>query len=458
MLLADIDNLINRHEDSYIQLKEYINNLDQLVSELIAFSNAGGGKIIVGVNDKTLARTGVTLNEVKQIGQWLGNGSLNNSFPPTYPVQENVALDNNRFIVVITVFEGLHKPYCDNSGVYWLRVGSEKRRARPEDIKRLVAENNHLSVEERVLTHSIMENFDMTAYKKYYEKKYEQKLPDDLALVKQMLINKQLLKGDRLTLAGALLFGGDGELLNPNFCIKAVSFFGNDKATTQYRDSEDFYGSIPYLYRSALAFIKRNMPKVQKDKSFNSIGELEIPILVFEELIANALVHRDYYFGENVELLIFDDRIEINNPGTIPAPLSVEDIKHGLAKPRNQIIVAFITDLIPYRGLGTGIRRALEVYPDIEIKEDRRLSRVSCIIKRPINSQKTPVETPVETPVKTPGLILRQLAVNPKMTLGAVAKSIGKSVSAVERASKKLTLEGKLKYIGSKKGGHWEVG
>ncbi len=73
------------------------------------------------------------------------------------------------------------------------------------------------------------------------------------------------------------------------------------------------------------------------------------------------------------------------------------------------------------------------------------------------DSEKTQVETQVETQVKTPDQILRMLDEKPEMTLAEVAQKIGKSLSAVERASSKLVKAGRLRYVGPKKGGHWEV-
>jgi ATP-dependent DNA helicase RecG len=65
--------------------------------------------------------------------------------------------------------------------------------------------------------------------------------------------------------------------------------------------------------------------------------------------------------------------------------------------------------------------------------------------------------TPVETPVKTPDRIVELLRANPHMTLIEVAGAIGKSLRAVERATAKLAVEGRLRYIGPRKGGHWET-
>ena len=72
-------------------------------------------------------------------------------------------------------------------------------------------------------------------------------------------------------------------------------------------------------------------------------------------------------------------------------------------------------------------------------------------------SVKTPVETLAKTQAKTPEKILEAIGARPDLTLAELAISIGKSVSAVERASAKLVKEGRLKYVGPQKGGHWEV-
>ncbi len=78
--------------------------------------------------------------------------------------------------------------------------------------------------------------------------------------------------------------------------------------------------------------------------------------------------------------------------------------------------------------------------------------------RRPVETLvRTPVQTPVETLVKTPEKILAALKARPNLTLAELASSIGKSLSAVERATARLVKEDKLRFVGPKKGGHWEV-
>jgi len=128
---------------------------------------------------------------------------------------------------------------------------------------------------------------------------------------------------------------------------------------------------------------------------------------------------------------------------------------------QNTVRASFIAKgLLPYRGLGSGIKRALEVWSAIDFEDDRD----GCIFKAVIRRedvlrppQRTSVETPVKTPVKTPEKILEVLRENPGLTLAEVASHTGKSLRAVERATAKMVKEGLLQFVGPKKGGHWQV-
>jgi ATP-dependent DNA helicase RecG len=103
---------------------------------------------------------------------------------------------------------------------------------------------------------------------------------------------------------------------------------------------------------------------------------------VFEELVANTLIHRDYFISAPVCIFIFDDRIEIISPGHLPNYLTIENIKAGNSVIRNPILASFATKLLPYRGLGNGVRRALKVYPDIDFIDDKEGNLFKAIIKR----------------------------------------------------------------------------
>jgi ATP-dependent DNA helicase RecG len=192
------------------------------------------------------------------------------------------------------------------------------------------------------------------------------------------------MKKGYLTLAGVLLFSKNPEIKKPVCIIKAVSYFGNVIEGKEYRDSMDIAGSISFQFKDALAFILRNLKRIQNGKSFNVKGELEVSQGALEELLANALIHRDYFRNAVIRILVFDNRIEIISPGSLPNNLTIENIKSGVSIIRNPVIASFANKMIPYRGLGSGILRALKEQPNIELLNDVTTEQFKVIIPRPV--------------------------------------------------------------------------
>ena len=103
---------------------------------------------------------------------------------------------------------------------------------------------------------------------------------------------------------------------------------------------------------------------MQVEKEFNSLGELEIPYESLTEYVVNALVHRSLNIKAPIRIFIFDNRVEIHSPGSLPNGLTVEDMKNGTSMPRNMFLFTNANYLLPYTGAGSGIRRALEYSPN----------------------------------------------------------------------------------------------
>ena len=194
--------------------------------------------------------------------------------------------------------------------------------------------------------------------------------------------NLNIIRGDKLTLGGLLFFSKNPQAFRPAFSIKAVAYYGNDLEGVDYRDSIDIIGTLPEMFDEAMSFLKRNLHYRQKSQGFNSIGELEISEIALEELIQNALTHRDYSINAPINLLIFDNRIEIVSPGSLPNNLTIENIKMGNAVVRNNLIVSYCSRMMEYRGLGSGIRRALKNQPNIQLIDDKESNKFRVIITR----------------------------------------------------------------------------
>lgn len=225
--------------------------------------------------------------------------------------------------------------------------------------------------------------------------------------------------GLELNLAGLLLFAKRPQRYRPAFMVKAVAFPGTMLHDTRYLDSEDIDGTLPEQYQRSLAFIKRNLHHVQGDQNFNSLGQLEVPEQAIIELLVNALIHRDYFTSASIRILMFTDRIEIISPGHLPDSLSTEQIRQGKSNRRNPTLTDHAVKILPYRGIGTGIPRVLEDWPQTKLVDNVAGNEFKAVIPRPASST-VQVTAQVTTQV---GTLLAQLA--GEMTRQAMQDAVG---------------------------------
>ena len=367
-------------------------------------------------------------------------------------------------VIVLTVPEGIDKPYFDNQGVIWLKSGADKRRIHSkEELRRLFQEVDLIHADE-VPTRLGIEAINSKHLQDFLRDIYHEVLPDSSEERLRLLENMNLSTNNQLNLAGLILFGDKPQFYKPEFVVKAVTFAGTDIADS-YLDSEDFEGSLPAIFQGALSFIMRNLRKIQKKKSVNTVGEPEIPQIVFEELLVNALIHRDYFVSAPIRLFIFEDRIEIINPGNFPDHLTVEKIRAGNSIQRNPILSSFAAKgLLPYRGLGTGVRRALQDWPQIQFIDDRdgclftscveRIKMQNLIEKKKLKMQDAPINASLSSLQQ---LILGVLNEDPKASYESLGTQLGKDRTTIMRNIQKMKDMGILRRSGSKKIGHWEI-
>jgi ATP-dependent DNA helicase RecG len=361
---------IQRGESSTVQFKVRINDAYKIGTEMVAFSNAKGGIIIIGIDDTSGQINGLSFEEIQTTNQLLSNAATDNIKPSIYIETETVTIGGQQAIIA-HIPEGVSKPFMDNKGIIWTKNGSDKRKVvAKEEIARLLQSSVNLFADEVLVNGSTINDLDESLFIDYFTKNWGE-MPEDLGLsMMKALENTYVLKDGNLTLGGLLFFGKNPQRFKPAFCIKAVSYFGNEVEGTEYRDSEDIKGSIPQMFDDAMSFIKRNLKKVQQGQSFNSEGNMEIPGIVFEELLQNALIHRDYLINSPIRLFIFDNRIEIISPGRLPNSLTIDHIKFGSSVIRNNLITSFCSKTMKYRGIGSGIRRAIKEYPELTLENN----------------------------------------------------------------------------------------
>ena len=435
MTLSDLRAQIALGEDSSRQFKVDSRNAESLAAEMAAFANSAGGTIFVGVaDDGTLP--GLAPDDVSRINQLISNAASQLVRSPLTVLTENVVLESGRVVIVLRVPAGLDKPYFDKNGVIWLKCGADKRRVNSkEELRRLFQISDQFHADE-LPTKAGIEALDER---------------------QRLLQNMNLATDDgKLNLAGVLLFAEQPEWIKPQFVVKAIRYPGNVIHASDYLDTEDFSGPLRRIFDDALAFVLRNLHKVQAGRGVNAPGLPEIPEAVFEELLVNALVHRDYLVSAPIRIFIFDNRIEIISPGHLPNNLTVEKIRAGNSNIRNPILVSYVAKgLLPYHGLGSGITRALTAWPEIDFSSDHD----GCLFTATVHRH-AQVDTKValeKTSGKTSGKILAAVQQNARITIPELFALIGISERSVERNLQKLQNDGHLRRIGPAKGGYWEI-
>ncbi|MCX6250585.1 MAG: putative DNA binding domain-containing protein [Bacteroidetes bacterium] len=372
---------IQNGEDSRTQFKETINHPNQLAQEFVAFSNSEGGLLFIGVS-KTSEIVGLTPEEIERINQHISNVASQQVRSPIAPLTENVNIEG-KIIIVVNISKGLNKPYYTNDGIAYVKMGSDKRIAPPEEILRMFQESNKIAADELGVPGTSTHDLRMDVFKKFIEQKTGRSF-DSLNLpLSELLNNMGFAKDQSLTLAGLLLFGTNPQRYRPLFTVQCISYIGTEVSGSEFRDSEPpFEGNISELFEKTMNFIVRNLHNVQVEKSFNSSGKLEIPREALEEIVVNSLVHRDYFLSSTIKVFIFDDRIEIISPGKLPNNLTIENIKAGTSNARNPILFTNARYLVPFVGVGSGIPRAISLYPNIDLINDQERELLITILRR----------------------------------------------------------------------------
>jgi len=382
----EILNIISSGESSRVQFKERADDTHKLSQEFVAFANTKGGTLLIGINDKTGTVHGLSFEEIQKTNRVIADAAAQNVKPPITVETETISIDGEKIIAVYIAGDLKQRPYKDKNGAIWIKNGSDKRRAvNNEEIMRLFQRSLLLYADEMTVYDTGVTDINLDYYKKIFEQKF--RLPFDKANVDLTwsLRNQRLMRDDALTLAGTLLFCDNRERFCPVFTTQCAAVNAPDLLGNTFDDNEPaFMGKLEDVYYQTMKFIDRNMKKVPSGESFNSPLRWQIPKEVFEELIVNALVHRDYFINSTVKIFMFSDRIEIISPGRLPNSQTEETIKNGLSISRNPVLQSMAQYVLPYRGLGTGITRALAVYPAIEFKNDIENERFISTIRRPV--------------------------------------------------------------------------
>ena len=384
-MMDDILKQINAGEVSGVQFKERILDKYDIACELVAFSNSHGGKLVVGIKDKTGETNALSYSEVQETTNLLSDIASENVVPSILIKIDTVEVEDGN-LVVATVKEGLNKPYHDNKGIVWVKNGADKRKVFDNaELAEMMTDCGSFAPDEAGVRDATVNDLDATTIKQFLGNRFERVLEKkgltgdafneaslDMicsAIAKghdceKILRNLRFIRPDgTLTVAAMLLFGKYTQRWMPMMTAKCICFAGNSVGSKVFRDKvndADMEGNLLHQYDTIMDFFTRNLHNVQVGEEFNSMGKLEIPYTSLVEFTVNSLVHRSLNMKAPVRIFIFDNRVEIHSPGALPNGLTIDDIKAGTSMPRNMFLFNNAIYLLPYTGVGSGITRALD--------------------------------------------------------------------------------------------------
>jgi ATP-dependent DNA helicase RecG len=406
--MEDLPDLIRRGENSGIEFKRDDVHPDSLGREMSALLNVEGGRILLGVEDDG-SISGLT-REPKAAEEWVMGIGRQNLQPPVIPYWETIPISGRVIGVISLPADAPDKPYKAKRGSAWvtfIRVGSTSREASREEEARLFQSSGLVRYDLKPVPGTKLADLDRRRLTNYFRDVREQECPapEDESAWTRLLVNTDFMIEDRgkavPTAGGIILFGTRPYRFLPQTGITAAAYTGIAKDYAA-RERAVLAGPLVSLFdgkgatveagiiEDALFFVRRNTAMESRIESDGRRTDRwrDYPFEAVRETIVNAVVHRDYTIATvDIELSIYEDRLEVISPGRLPNTVTVEKMKAGYRASRNELLKEVLRDYRYLEATGLGVPRKIirgmrehnGTEPDLIESEDRftvRLWRV----------------------------------------------------------------------------------
>jgi predicted HTH transcriptional regulator len=352
----DVERLLRQSEGKSLEFKRDFSNKQNLLKTLVAFANTAGGVVLIGLEDKNHTIKGV--ESPLDLEEAISSSIYDNITPKLVPEIEVLSW-RDRTLLGIEVFPSPNRPhYLTKQGLHngtYIRVGSSNRVADNTIIDELRRQVKHQSYDELAMTELSSEAIDFRAASEQFSsvKSLSRKDLETLGLVTRYQNRKVP------TIAGVLLFSPERENHFPDAWIQAGRFEGTDKSNIL--DHQDLHSYLIESPDQAMRFVEKHAFQAIAIETLRHRKAWSIPWLAVREALINAIVHADYsQRGAPIRVAMFDDRIEIENPGLLPFGLTTDEIKHGVSKLRNRVMGRVFYKLGLIEHWGSGVRRIIK--------------------------------------------------------------------------------------------------
>ncbi|HAM35227.1 MAG TPA: transcriptional regulator [Elusimicrobia bacterium] len=459
MALKDVELLIREGEGLAVEFKEkYTSRIDE---DIVAFVNTKGGAILLGVRDDGTVAGEKLTNDLK--GRI---NSLARNCKPAIAV-EAAQVGN---VVVIEIAEGPEKPYSCGSG-YFRRLNGNTQKMSHEEIRIMFREHDAFPFEERTARGF---SFDDVSRSKVLAFTKEAGLNIGKTATADFLRSLKVADETNVKNAGILFFAKEVHDFLPQAQMTLLAFKGTNRV--HIYDRRDVRDDLFTQFKEAIHFLEKNLNVRSEIKGVNREDIYEIPLEALREAVVNAIMHRDYRItGTQVSVDIFDDRVEVSNPGGLPKGLEPKALGKGVSIRRNELVADLFARIHKVERAGTGIQRMKEAMADAGLKEPefeangffravfRRSPELS--LKGSEGGREKVVEGVVEKVVEgvvdnltdNQRRILELVRASATISARQLAETVGISQRKIQENLARLRSKGFIKRVGPDRGGHWEV-
>lgn len=471
-----IQEITTRKEDQTFDCKSIQIEPKALAVPIVAFANADGGVIAIGVSDKTRKIEGIDqhtekLNELLRVPFDFCNPSV----PVTcsyLPCTDKDGNENRILLMEIPASSSLHTNQADEA---FMRVGDKSRKLTFDERVQLIYDKGERYYEDTAVYDATIDDIDMDAVADYaklvgYGKSPLQYLRENNGFVRT---NK---KGEEeVSTACILLFGKYPQKSFPRARTRFIRYEGVDeKVGAEMNVIKDvtFEGTILNQVKKTIEFIETQV----REHTFlgqhaQFVTKRDYSEFVIQEMTVNACCHRAYNIkGTEIQIKMFDDRLVFESPGKLPGQVKPNNIRHTHFS-RNPKIAAFLKAYHFVKEFGEGFDRICREQEAnganvpsfrtdefiLKITVPKVAEKVTVNVTEKVNATENVIYVSQKTSQKTSQKIIDLIKENPYISTSKMAEIIGVDRRSIARNIKKLQEQGVVRRVGPDKGGFWEV-
>ncbi len=448
---------------------------EKYMKTVVAFANGRGGKIVFGIDDKTLDIVGMDEDNIYKTMDAITN-AISDACEPA--IRPDVALQTvkDKTVIVVEILPGAQRPYYVKSlgmvdGTY-VRVSGTTRHVEGYMLKELILEGQNRYFDSEICQNMTVSDSEIkelcksmkeTAIKNTWQDSEKAQIKD---VTKNTLISWGVLKESEgkvyPTNAYALLTGKMPQMP----VIQCGVFKGTNRA--YFVDRREFEGSIQEQMEAAYQYVLEKINMGMTIKGMYRQDVYELPTDSIRELIANAVAHRSYLEPGNIQVALFDDRLEVTSPGMLLNNVTISKMMEGYSKPRNPAIARAFAYMKIIEKWGTGIPRLFEACEEYGLPKPELVDfdgdfRVNMYRKRDTDTgtqSRVNDEVIVHVNDKVNNEVndlLDYLKIHPEYTVTQFAEHFEVSRKTIAARLKKLKEKGYIERVGSSRKGYWKA-